>query len=114
MKFTLEHINKYVKGQLIGNKDLLIEGVSEINNSLPKTITFLGNPSYKKSSKHLNVGVIYLTKDQPTEAEIVWNHLKYEWWTTKNEWVPDIGATWSFVTRGLSTISTGVPKKIKK
>ena len=72
------------------------------------------NPSYKKSSKHLNVGVIYLTKNQPTEAEIVWNHLKYEWWTTKNEWVPDIGATWSFVTRGLSTISTGVPKKITK
>ena len=72
------------------------------------------NPSYEKSSKHLNVGVIYLTKNQPTEAEIVWNHLKYEWWTTKNEWVPDIGATWSFVTRGLSTISTGVPKKITK
>ena len=69
------------------------------------------NPSYKKSSKHLNVGVIYLTKNQPTEAEIVWNHLKYEWWTTKNEWVPDLGGTWSFVTRGLSTIFTEISKK---
>ena len=60
MKFTLEHINKYVKGQLIGNKDLLIEGVSEINNSLPKTITFLGN-SYKKFLKSSNASAFLVS-----------------------------------------------------
>ena len=62
----------------------------------------------------LNIGVIYLTKNYPSEAEIVWNHLKYEWWATKDEWIPDLGGTWPFVTRGLATISTGIPKKLKK
>ena len=84
-------------------------GVQEMINMFGPRI-----PSYEKSSKHLNVGVIYLTRNQPTEAEIVWNHLKYEWWATKDEWVPGIGGTWPFMTRGLSTISTGIPKKLKK
>ena len=54
MKFTLEHINQYVKGQIIGDKNILIEGVSEINDSSPKTITFLGNPLYKKFLRNSN------------------------------------------------------------
>ena len=61
MKFTLEHINKYVKGQLIGNKDLLIKGVSEINNSLPKTITFLGNLKYRKFLKSSNASAFLVS-----------------------------------------------------
>ena len=61
MKYTLEHINKYVKGQLVGNKDLLIEGVSEINNSLPKTITFLGNSSYEKFLKSSNASAFLVS-----------------------------------------------------
>ncbi len=51
MKFSLSDINNYVCGKIIGNKDLLISGVSEIDESLPNTITFLGNPLYKKYLK---------------------------------------------------------------
>ena len=48
MKLSLSDINKYVKGKIIGDKDLLISGVSEINNGISNTISFLGNPLYKK------------------------------------------------------------------
>ena len=78
MKFTLEHINKYVKGQLIGNKDLLIEGVSEINNSHPKTITFLGNSLYKKFLKNSNASAFLVSNksflDETSSHGIVVNN----------------------------------------
>ena len=48
MKLTLSEISDYVSGQVIGDKKLLIEGVSEIQDSRLNTITFLSNPLYKK------------------------------------------------------------------
>ena len=48
MKLTLSEISDYVNGQVIGDKKLLIEGVSEIQDSKVNTITFLSNPIYKK------------------------------------------------------------------
>ena len=48
MKLTLSEISDYVNGQVIGDKKLLIEGVSEIQDSRVSTITFLSNPIYKK------------------------------------------------------------------
>lgn len=48
MKLTLSEISDYVDGQVIGDKKLLIEGVSEIQYSKVNTITFFSNPKYKK------------------------------------------------------------------
>lgn len=48
MKLTLGEISDHVNGQLFGNEKLLINGVSEIQNSREGTITFLSNPIYKK------------------------------------------------------------------
>ena len=48
MELTLLDINHHVKGKIVGNKDLLISGVSEIDDGIPNTITFLSNPLYKK------------------------------------------------------------------
>lgn len=48
MKLTLSEISDHVNGQVIGDKKLLIEGVSEIQDSRVSTITFLSNPIYKK------------------------------------------------------------------
>ena len=51
MEISLNEINNHVKGIVIGNKNLLLSGVSEINKSEPNTITFLANPLYKKYLK---------------------------------------------------------------
>lgn len=48
MKFTLAEIARHLKGKIIGNPNLSILGVSEIQNSHPNTITFFSNPIYKK------------------------------------------------------------------
>jgi len=67
-------------------------------------------PSYEDAPKHLNVGVIILTQDIASEATRAWYHLLYGWWANENEWHDELGGTWSFVTRGLATIRTGIPK----
>ena len=48
MKFTLKEIAAVVNGKLIGDSNIVIEGVSEIQNGRKGTISFLGNQSYKK------------------------------------------------------------------
>ncbi|MBJ12711.1 MAG: UDP-3-O-(3-hydroxymyristoyl)glucosamine N-acyltransferase [Candidatus Marinimicrobia bacterium] len=51
MKFSLKEIADFVGGDLKGDPDIIIRGVSEIDNSKEGTITFLGNLKYKKYLK---------------------------------------------------------------
>jgi len=48
LTLTLSEIAKHLDGEVIGDPTCLINGVSEIQNSEPNTITFLGNPLYGK------------------------------------------------------------------
>ena len=48
MKFSLKKIADDLGGVLIGNGDIVIRGVSEIDKGEENTITFLGNMKYKK------------------------------------------------------------------
>jgi len=45
---TLLDLAKLVNGKVIGDKTMIISGVSEIQNGKESTITFLGNSKYKK------------------------------------------------------------------
>ena len=60
MKISLLDINSYVGGKIVGNKDLLISGVSKIDESVPNTITFLGNPLYKKYLKKSKAAAFFV------------------------------------------------------
>ena len=48
MKFTLKNIASSIGGDISGNPNLEITGVSEIQNGFSGTISFLGNQAYKK------------------------------------------------------------------
>jgi UDP-3-O-[3-hydroxymyristoyl] glucosamine N-acyltransferase len=48
LKFTLKNIASFVDGDISGNPNLEIIGVSEIQNGHSGTISFLGNQSYRK------------------------------------------------------------------
>ena len=48
MKFKLNRIASAVDGEVLGNPNLEIVGVSEIQNGLSGTISFLGNQAYRK------------------------------------------------------------------
>ena len=58
MELTLSEIAKHLGGDVIGDSSCLISGVSEIQNSEPNTITFLGNPLYHKYLKNTNAAAI--------------------------------------------------------
>jgi len=48
---------------VIGEPDINISGVSEIQNSLPGTITFLGNPKYKQFLTETQADAIFVRND---------------------------------------------------
>ena len=67
MQFTLSEIAKIVNGEVIGDSDLLIEGVSEIQNGIVGTISFIGNPKYKKFLNTTKASAVFVSdKDQLT------------------------------------------------
>jgi len=45
---TLKQLAELVGGKTVGNSDVLISGISEIQNGKPDTITFLANTKYTK------------------------------------------------------------------
>jgi len=51
LKITLGEIAAVIEGQVVGNAEHSIEGVSQIQDGISGTITFLSNPAY---SKYLN------------------------------------------------------------
>ena len=63
MKLTLREIASLVDGKVIGKPDTNISGVSEIQNSLPGTITFLSNPKYKQFLTDTQAEAIFVRND---------------------------------------------------
>ena len=63
MKLTLGEIAVYVDGKVIGEPDINVSGVSEIQNSLPGTITFLGNPKYKQFLTETQAEAIFVRNE---------------------------------------------------
>jgi len=61
LKLTLSEIARHLDGNVVGDPSCLISGVSEIQNSQPDTITFLGNPLYRKYLKNTNAAAIILS-----------------------------------------------------
>lgn len=63
MKLTLREIAAYVDGKVIGEPDINVSGVSEIQNSLPGTITFLGNHKYKRFLTETQAEAIFVSNE---------------------------------------------------
>ena len=69
MSFTLGEIAKCVNGKVVGDSSCLINGVSEIQNSKPGTITFLSNPIYKKYLSTTTASAIILSDGKLLEGK---------------------------------------------
>ena len=63
MKLTLREIAACVDGKVIGEPDINVSGVSEIQNSLPGTITFLGNLKYKQFLTETQAEAIFVRNE---------------------------------------------------
>ena len=55
---TLSYLANLVNGKVVGDESMSISGVSEIQNGVESTITFLGNPKYKKYLASTNASAI--------------------------------------------------------
>lgn len=52
-----------VEGKISGNPDIKISGVSEIQNGKAETITFLGNPTYKKYLDNTSASAVIVANE---------------------------------------------------
>ena len=55
---TLSYLANLVNGKVVGDESMSISGVSEIQNGVESTITFLGNPKYKKYLASTNASAV--------------------------------------------------------
>lgn len=63
MKLTLQEIANLVKGELVGNTDVLITGISGIKEALPGDITFLANSKYFPLLKTTKASAVITSKE---------------------------------------------------
>lgn len=61
---TLEELSSLVQGELVGDPHLEITGVSEIQNGVPGTITFLLLPKYREYLETTKASAILAGKDE--------------------------------------------------
>jgi len=63
MKFTAKIIADFTKGEIIGNPDVAITGVSRIEEGKNGTLAFLANPKYEKFIYTTEASVVLINKD---------------------------------------------------
>ena len=62
MELTLGEIASNIGGEVIGNSNHLIKGVSQIQEAKSGTITFFSNPAYRKYLDSANADAIIVEK----------------------------------------------------
>lgn len=63
MKFTARIIADFTKGEILGNPDEVVTGVSKIEEGKKGTLAFLANPKYEKYLYNTEASVVLINKD---------------------------------------------------
>jgi len=75
MKFTAQQIAQLIQGEIIGNPEVLIQGVSKIEEGKPSTLAFLANPKYTHYIYTTEASVVIVndtfTPDKPINATLI-------------------------------------------
>ena len=64
---TLRELTSLVDGELVGDPDLEITGVSEVQNGEPGTITFVHVPKYRQYLRTTEASAVLTGKDETLE-----------------------------------------------
>ena len=70
MEFTAKQIADFLKGEVIGNQDVIVNNVSKIEDGKPGTLTFLANPKYTHYIYNTKASIVLVNKDFIPENEI--------------------------------------------
>ena len=63
MKISLGELASKIDGEVVGNPNHVIKGVSQIQNAQPGTITFFSNPAYRKYLDSTNADAIIVENE---------------------------------------------------
>lgn len=70
MEFSAQQIADYLKGTIVGNPDVIVNGFSTIENGKVGTLSFLSNPKYSRFIYDTNASIVLVNKDFKPEREI--------------------------------------------
>ncbi|MBN1183284.1 MAG: UDP-3-O-(3-hydroxymyristoyl)glucosamine N-acyltransferase [Bacteroidales bacterium] len=70
MEFTAKMIAEFLKGEIEGNPDSVVNDVSKIEEGKPGTLAFLANPKYAKYLYETRASIILINKDFELEKSV--------------------------------------------
>jgi UDP-3-O-[3-hydroxymyristoyl] glucosamine N-acyltransferase len=70
IEFTAQQIATFLKGEVDGNPQQIVNNISKIDNGVPNTLSFLANPAYEKYIYTTKASVIIVSKDFNAQQEI--------------------------------------------
>ncbi len=70
MNFTAQQIAEFLKGEVIGDKSVIVSSISKIEEGIPGTLSFLANPKYTKYIYETDASVVLVNKSFTPEKEI--------------------------------------------
>ena len=75
MIFTAKQIADFLNGEIIGNPDVSVSSFSKIEEGIPGTITFLGNPKYTSYIYGTKADIVLINddfvQDKPIKATLI-------------------------------------------
>ncbi len=70
MKYTAKIIADFIKGEIVGNPNVVITGVAKIEEGQAESISFLANPKYSHYLYSTKSSVVIINKDFNVEKEV--------------------------------------------
>ena len=70
MEFTAKQIADFLKGEVIGNTDVVVNNVSKIEEGRPGTLSFLANPKYTNYIYDTDASIVLVNRDFVSEHDI--------------------------------------------
>ncbi len=63
MEFTAKAIAEYLKGEIEGDPEIIVNSISKIEDGKPGTLSFLANPKYEKYLYTTDASIVLINKD---------------------------------------------------
>ena len=70
MEFSAQNISEYLKGELEGDPNVKVSGVSKIEKGKKGTLAFLANPKYKKYIYDTDASIVLVNRDFSPERKV--------------------------------------------
>lgn len=70
MNFTAEAIAEFLKGEVVGDPNTVVNNISKIEEGLPGTLSFLANPKYNSFLYQTKASIVLINKDFQLEKEV--------------------------------------------